>query len=106
MKRYIASGIVYGKTWGGGFGAYEAEKIEGNHRGLLIAEAQKMLKSGALDSGMGFEYLKGALLDICEIETVKLQGKVFTNKEYTQEFIGDLTEKEQDFLLDTIYARG
>jgi hypothetical protein len=101
MKRYIASGIVYGKTWGSGFGAYKAREIGAQSLKDLLIEARKDLKSGALDSGMGFEYLKGALLDIQEIETVKLNGKVFTNSEYTQEFIGDLTEAEQDFLLET-----
>jgi len=49
---------------------------------------------------MGFEFLKGAVLDIEEIETIKYKGKEFKRSEYITEFIGDLTEKEQDFLLE------
>ena len=58
------------------------------------------MKSGALDSGMGFEFLKGAVLDIEEIETTKYKGKEFKRSEYITEFIGDLSKKEQDFLLE------
>lgn len=59
MKNYTASGIVYGKTWGGGFGAYPANKLEAKTMVDILSQAKKELKSGGLDSGMGFEYLKG-----------------------------------------------
>jgi hypothetical protein len=48
---------------------------------------------------MGFEYLKGALLNIKEVETINIKGKEYTRADYIDEFIGDLTEKQQDFLL-------
>ena len=100
MKTYTSSGIVYGKTWGGGFGGYEARKLEAKTYKGLLNEAKKELKTGGLDGGMGFEYLKGALLTIKTTDTILIKGKEYINNEYDSEFIGDLTEKEQDFLLE------
>ena len=102
-KEYIASGLVYGKLWGGGFGAYESREVRAITKAKLLSQAKKDLKSGALDSGMGFEYLKGALLNIKEVETINIKGKEYTRADYIDEFIGDLTEKEQDFLLGLRY---
>jgi len=102
-KEYIASGLVYGKFWGGGFGAYTSREVKADTKAKLLSQAKKDLKSGALDSGMGFEYLKGAKLDIKEVETITLKGKEYTRADYIDVFIGDLTEKEQDFLLDMVY---
>ena len=99
-KTYISSGLVYGKLWGGGFGAYPASKLEANTLKELLTIAKKDLKSGALDSGMGFDGLKGALLNITEIETQTIKGKLFQRSEYLSEFIGDLTEVEKQFLVD------
>ena len=100
MKTFTSSGLVYGKLWGGGFGAYEARKLGGNTYKSLLKEAKDELKTGGLDSGMGFEYLKGALLTIKTTDTILIKGKEYINTDYTNEFIGDLTEKEQDFLLE------
>jgi hypothetical protein len=55
-KEYIASGVVYGKTWGGGFGAYPASVINAKSKTEILKQAGQDLKSGALDSGMGFEF--------------------------------------------------
>lgn len=99
MKTYFLSGVVLGKTWGGGFGAYKSHELQAQTKKELINQAKKDLKSGVLDSGMGFEYLKGARLDIQEIETVKIKDKEYQRAEHMTELIGDLTEKEQDFLL-------
>jgi hypothetical protein len=98
-KEYIANGLVYGKIWGGDFGAYKSMELRAKTRAEILKTAKKELKSGGLDSGMGFEYLKGAYLSIEQIETVNLKGKEFKHSEYIDEFIGDLTDKEQDFLL-------
>ena len=102
-KEYIASGLVYGKLWGGGFGAYESREVRADTKAKLLSQAKKDLKSGVLDSGMGFEYLKGAKLDIKEVETINIKGKEYTRADYIDVFIGDLTEKEQDFLLGLRY---
>ena len=100
MKTYKLSGIVYGKLWGGGYGAYPAEKLNSNDRETIIKEAKKLLRSGGLDSGMGFEYLKGAYLNIEEIEKIEKGGKEYKRSDFEGLFIGDLTEKEQDFLTE------
>jgi hypothetical protein len=100
MKTYIARGFVLGKNWGGGFGAYESREIRAKSKAELLKLAEQDLKSGALDSGMGFEFLKGARLDIKEVDRVIVKGKEYERAEYITEFIGNLTEKEQDFLLE------
>lgn len=100
-KEYIANGVVLGKTWGGGFGAYPSREVEAKTKAELLKKAKKELKSGALDSGMGFEFLKGARLDIKEIETVTIKGKEYQRADYITEFIGDLTDKEKNFLVNS-----
>jgi 1,4-dihydroxy-2-naphthoyl-CoA synthase len=73
-KEYIAGGIVYGKNWGGGFGAYPSRELRAKNKAELFIQARAELKTGGLDSGMGFEYLT--------------------------KFIGNLTDKEKDFLVE------
>jgi len=104
-KEFIAKGLVYGKTWGGGYGSYESQELKAKRLNSIMAQAKKGLKEGWLDGGMGFESLKGALLDIEVIETILVKGKEYKRSEYTTELIGDLTEKEQDFLQDCLYNR-
>lgn len=98
MKKYQSVGVVYGKLWGGGFGAYPAVKLQASTKEKLIETAKTMVENGSLDSGMGFEYLKGALLNIEEIETIEKNGKKYSRSEFESEVIGDLNEKEQNFL--------
>ena len=101
MKKYNLSGIVLGKLWGGGLAGYPSEKLEAETRKELIKKARKMLKDGSLDSGMGFESLKGALLEIKETEFVTMKGKEYQREEYSEEFIGKLTKKQKTFLRET-----
>ena len=96
--KYVSEGIVYGNFWGGGKGSYAAEKLGAATKEILLKEANEMLKTGGLDSGMGYESLIGALLSITKITTKVIQGKSYTNKETELEFIGDLTEEEMEFL--------
>ena len=107
MKTYKSSGIVYGNFWGGGEGAYQAENLPYKRdpyksKKALLKEATEML-DGRLDSGMGYESLIGAMLEIEEIETIKKNGKQFTRSEFETVFIGDLTDKQKDFLESIIY---
>ena len=104
VKIYSADGMVYGKCWGGGFGGYPAERLDGyDSQEALIKEATEMLDDGSLDSGMGFEYLKGALLSIKETEEIIIKGKLFTSEEYEMVYIGDLTEEEEIQLEEWTY---
>ena len=97
-EKFESRGLVLGNLWDGGSGAYPATKLKANTREELIKQANEMLADGSLDSGMGFESLKGALLEIKTIETVEVNGKSFTHEEVEEEFIGDLSEVQQDFL--------
>jgi len=101
-KRYVAKGYVLGNYWGGGTGAYPARKVTGETKDAVLAEAKKKLDDGSLDSGMGYESLIGAILDIEEIETVTVDGKEFERSENEIEFIGDLNESQCSFLTDCL----
>jgi len=49
---------------------------------------------------MGFEKLIGAVLDVTVITTIIFEDKEFTNKETETHIIGNLTEDEEEFLLE------
>lgn len=102
MKTYKATGFVYGKTWVGGSVAYPSKPLQAKTRGALIKRATQDLQSGVLDSGMGFENLKGALLYIEEVEALKINGKEYLRSEFDSQFIGELTDEEQDFLFSVL----
>jgi hypothetical protein len=96
--KYRSTGLVFGNFWGGGRGTYPAVKLSADTKEELIKKATEGL-DGSLDSGMGYESLIGAILDITKITSITYGGKTFTNEEVEVEFIGELTEKDQDFLL-------
>ena len=102
-RKFNAKGLVYGNYWGGGRGAYPSESFEG-HSSLeaLMAKARKMLKSGALDSGMGFESLIGAYLVVEEVRSIDQIGETFSRSVYSHHFIGRLSTKEKYFLSENI----
>lgn len=95
---YKSVGIVLGNYWGGGKGSYEATKFYADTLEELMEKNNNALKDGSLDSGMGYESLIGALLTITTINTIEVDRKIFLNNEYNDIFIGNLTEKEMDFL--------
>ena len=96
--KFKSEGIVLGYLWGGGKGAYPAHKLSADTKEEILNKANSALFDGSLDSGMGYESLIGALLFITKITTIEIDGKPFTNKETEDEFIGELSEDEQDFL--------
>jgi hypothetical protein len=100
--RYKAQGYVLGNYWGGGTGAYPTIKITGETKEEVLAKAGEKLKDGGLDSGMGYESLIGAVLDIKCRTTVEIDGKDFHNEETEMEFIGELNEDQSEFLLSCI----
>lgn len=95
---FKSKGFVHGNAWGGGEGAYAASPLKADTKEVLLAEAKRRVEDGSLDNGMGFESLNGALLFITKVTTIEVDGKEFTNEEYEHEFVGDLTEEQQDFL--------
>lgn len=101
---YKASGIVLGNYWGGGQGSYAAETLTADT--LLELEQQILdgIKDGSLDSGMGYESLIGALMNIETIETRVIDDKTFIATENEHNCYGDLSEEQHDFLLECIYS--
>jgi hypothetical protein len=100
---FKSTGLVYGSYWGGGKGAYSARKLSADTKEELIKKATEGL-DGSLDGGMGFESLIGALLIITKTTSILHGDKVFRNEEIDEEFIGNLTEEEQDFLIECEYS--
>jgi len=54
---------------------------------------------------MGYESLIGAALEITKITQIIVNNKLFTNKEYETEFIGDLDAESEDFLIMCLHAQ-
>lgn len=99
----LTGGAVYGNLWGGGAGAYPCEKKDGfDTKEDLLKWAEAELKSGGLDSGMGYERLLGAVLVISKVQEVEVEGKVFSNVEIEYTEIGELSEKQKIFLYENI----
>ena len=100
--KWKSTGFVFGNYWGGGKGAYSARKLSADTKEELLKQANEGL-DGSLDGGMGYESLIGALLDITKITTITVDDKPFVNTESDIEFIGELTEEDEDFLMDCYY---
>lgn len=102
-KRYNATGIVLGNLWGGGMGTYPSEKLS-NYSSVeeLLEDAEKMLKTGALDSGMGFQNLIGAGLIIEEFKTIKYNNESFYASNDSQVYIGNMNQDELQILEEQI----
>jgi hypothetical protein len=95
---YSSTGYVLGNLWGGGQGMYPAEFLSGaESKEQLIKIATEML-DGRLDSGMGFESLVGARLDVRKTTTVEIDGDTFQNVQTERVYIGKLTKAQKDAL--------
>lgn len=97
--KFRSKGVVYGKYWGSGKGSYPARKLEANTKEELMKQANDGL-DGSLDSGMGYESLIGAFIQIQKETTIIVDDKPYINFEYECEFIGKLTDEEKEILED------
>lgn len=97
---YKSTGYVLGNYWGGGTGAYPSKVLTADSKEELLEKAKKSLSDGSLDSGMGYESLIGAVLNIVQTTTVEIDGKDFHNEETHVEIIGELSDDEEEFLLE------
>jgi len=97
---FRATGLVYGLYWGGGRGIYSSINFYGDTVEEIELKANKALDDGSIDSGMGFESIKGALLNVVEITAIEIEGHIFTNESESELVIGELTDAEIDFLRD------
>lgn len=90
---YEAKGYVFGNLWGGGKGYYPANTYSNSSLAQLKKEIKKDFKSGALDSGMGYESLIGALMWIKTIATKKTGNTIWTNRDKVETFkLGKIDE--------------
>ncbi len=92
--KYVASGLVLGNLWGGGSGLYDMITIEAETKEELLQKAKDGIKDGTLDDGMGFEKLRGAVLDITVLTTIEVDGDEYVNTKYQFDSVGDLTDDE------------
>jgi hypothetical protein len=97
--KFTSTGLVFGNYWGGGKGAYGARPLSADTKEELLKCAKDGL-DGSLDAGMGYESLIGALLCVKKTTTKMIDNKPFINTEEDLEFVGDLTEEEEDFLIE------
>jgi hypothetical protein len=96
---YSAEGVVFGNYWGGGSGSYASKRLSGySTEEALLKDAERKIGDGSLDSGMGYESLIGARLEITKTVVITLDGEDFVNTSTVGHFIGDLTEEQMDFL--------
>ena len=102
--KYIAKGLVYGLLWGGGEGTYRARTIVSSSMSDLTEKIMKGIDDGSLDSGMGYQRLIGAIMNITTETTIVIGGEDYVNKSYTTEFFGDLSENQQEFLEGQMFA--
>jgi len=91
---YEAKGLVIGKCWGGSECGYASRKLTAPTKKAVMKQAEEGVANGSLDSGMGFERLQGAILEVTKITTTKIKGKEFVNEETEINVIGELTEKQ------------
>ena len=100
---YKATGIVYGNYWGGGSGGYQAKKYQADTLKELRKEINAGVKNGTIDSGMGYQDVLGAIMDIETIETITENGKEYKNSSFESEFFGDLTPEQEEFLENCLF---
>lgn len=102
-KRFIGRGYVLGNCWGGGKVAYRSHELISESKESLLNVAKRKLHDGSLDSGMGFESLIAAVIEIEEEITTVIDGNVFVCTNYITEIIGDeVSEIDEEFLLSLL----
>lgn len=98
-KTYIAKGEVLGHAWGGGQFSYPSVQVSAGTLDELYDIINKSLQDGSLDSGYGFESLKGCLMKInCICTIIHEDGLSYSRQDDWLEVFGDLNEQEQEFL--------
>ena len=98
--QYKADGLCYGSYWGSGEGAYQAKKYHADTIEKLEKDIQQGINNGSIDGGMGYEKVIGAYMAIETIKIKNIKGVEFKNSTINYELYGDLTEDQQEFLLN------
>lgn len=91
---YTAEGIVFGNYWSGGRGYFRAHTYSAETFTAMKDGIKKDFESGALDGGMGYESLIGALMEITKHTTIVKKGIAFTNKRVSRMWLGKINKRE------------
>ena len=105
-KQFKATGIVLGNLWMGGTATLPIKPLEAYSREEIVNEAKAKLADGTLTGTGDFDGLIGVILNIETTTLIIYNGKKFTNVESEILTIGDLTDKQDEFLLDRAYYMG
>ena len=97
-KSFKATGFVLGNYWGGGTGAYPTIEFTADTKEELLEKAKVALEDGSIDSGMGYESLIGAVLDVTVSTAIEFEGDEYVNEKYEFDTVGILTDEQYDFL--------
>ena len=91
MVKFSATGMVWGNCWGGGQVGYAAHALNDfDTKKALLEEAEKRVKDGSLDGGMGYESLEGVVLLITKTDTRRIGSKDFTHTEKQFAKVGNI----------------
>ena len=99
-RYYTGHGLVAGKMWGGGIGAYEARHYSSETIEDLREQVNKAFQSGELDSGAGFERLVAAKVDLIEEATLEVKGREFISTKIIETL--DIGERKYLDFLETV----
>ena len=90
--RYEAQGDVIGYLWGSGLASYPSRTIKANTIDKINKAVYEWIKTGSLNSGMGFKSLIGAEMNIVKIHTTIIDGKEFKHEEISYKKYGETKE--------------
>ena len=105
-----AEGVVYGKLWGGGRSFYTARSVQANNFEELSKIILKYLDDGGLDSGMGYQELIVAPMQVTKSISItvdsnryKIDKGIFRSKEIVDTFIFGDKKGLSDYELQGCY---
>jgi hypothetical protein len=97
MKKSVsfrAKGCVVGICYSGNTAMYPAKIYKSNTKEILIENINIACQANTIDSGFGFQRIKGAVMDITTITEITYEDKIFINEETESMIFGDLDEYE------------
>ena len=103
VETYHASGLVYGRYWGGGEGAYKAISVKAGTIDELDEKIEQGIADGSLDDGMGYEKLIGAIMTVTIATKWIVNGDEFIKEESSSKFYGDMTAGQEEFLTNAYW---
>jgi len=102
-KKFKAKGIVLGYLWMGGLGTMHIKPLEGDSREEIVNKAKAKLENNTLTGTGDFNDQIGVTLNIETTTHIEYNCKDFYATENEYLTIGDLTDKQDDFLVNRVY---